>query len=357
MPAESSGGVRLDYPVVHIDGKEDPGLSKGLLDLRVAEHIDGLYACEMTVGNWGPEEAGTGFLYFDRATLDFGKELVIRIGSDDLFRGWITGLRSQFREGTPPVLVVLAEDKLQNLRMTRRTRTFADKTDEDLFNAIASEHSLTADVRASGPKHAVVAQLEQSDLAFARERAHAIDAEVWVTNTTLSVRARPDRAASPLKLAYGHELRELEISADLAGQRTALDVAGWDVEAKQALKETADDGVLGSELGGNDSGASVLEKAFGKREETLGSTVPLTGTEARARGEALFKRQARRFVRGRGVADTNARLRAGTTVTLDGVGPLFNGDYYVTECVHRYDLALGQRTELAVERPGLGKAA
>jgi uncharacterized protein len=358
MPADSTnGGIQLSNPTIIIDGKEDASLASGLLELRIAERVDGLYACEMTVGNWGPAGGGTGFLYLDRATLDFGKELVVRVRQDVLFRGWITGLRSHFSEGVPPAIVVFAEDRLQNLRMTRRTRTFTDATDADVINAIAAEHSLTADVSADGPQHAVVAQLEQSDLAFARERAQAIDAEVWVTNTTLSVRKRPDRVSRPLKLAYGHELRELEITADLAGQRTAIDVAGWDVAAKQALKENADDGVLGAELGSHDSGASVLKKAFGERKETVGMTVPLTGAEARARGEALFRRQARRFVCGRGLAETDARLRAGTTVALDGVGKLFDGDYYVTECVHRYDRVRGLRTEIAVERPGLGKAA
>jgi phage protein D len=182
-----------------------------------------------------------------------------------------------------------------------------------------------------------------------------VDAELWVTDKTLSAKKRTDRGGQTLTLSYGHGLRELEISADLAGQRTKVDVSGWDVSAKQGLKEQADESVLGSELGSADSGASILSSAFGDRVETVGQLVPLTSAEARARVEALFKHQARRFVAGWGVAETDAKLRVGTKVTLDGLGPLFGGDYYVTESVHRFDRARGLRTEIHVERPGLGR--
>src|SRR5258705_8493580 len=43
---------------------------------------------------------------------------------DTLFEGRIMALEGQFPEGRQPQLVVLAEDRFQDLRMTRRTRTF-----------------------------------------------------------------------------------------------------------------------------------------------------------------------------------------------------------------------------------------
>jgi phage protein D len=242
--------------------------------------------------------------------------------------------------------------------MARRTRTFADVSDQDVFQQIASDHSLTADISVPGPKHKVIAQLGVSDLAFMRERARVIDAELWVSDKKISARTRAARAGGdPLKLAYGHGLRSLEVCADLATQRTAVDVSGWDVATKTGLKEHADAGALGSELGPRDSGGAILKTAFGERNETVSHAVPLTGEEARARVQAIFRRQARRFVSGHGTVETDAGLRVGVKVTLDGLGPLFGGDYYVTESVHRFDRAHGLRTEIAVERPGLGKPA
>ena len=38
-----------------------------------------------------------------------------------------------------------------------------------------------------------------------------------------------------------------------------------------------------------------------------------------------------------------------------GLGPLFSGDYYLAEVTHRFDTEQGMRSDLTVERPGLGR--
>jgi phage protein D len=86
------------------------------------------------------------------------------------------------------------------------------------------------------------------------------------------------------------------------------------------------------------------------------NAVPLNTDEALAYAEAHFRRRARRFLTARAVAEADARLRAGATVDLRGVGPLFEGEYYVVEARHVFDGAQGLRTELALERAGWGTA-
>jgi len=72
--------------------------------------------------------------------------------------------------------------------MTRRTRSFADASDADVMRTVAQDHSLTPDIDVSGPTHKVLTQVNQSDLAFLRERARAVDAEVWVEGTARTER-------------------------------------------------------------------------------------------------------------------------------------------------------------------------
>ena len=241
--------------------------------------------------------------------------------------------------------------------MTRRTRTFADASDADVFRQVAGDHGLAADVDVTGPSHRVVAQLNQSDLAFLRERARAIDAELWVEGRTLKARSHAGRDGSPLRLGYGNQLRELSVLADLAHQRTSVAVSGWDVAAKGPLREEAAEAAVGGELRGGESGSAVLAAALGDRKEAVVHAVPFTSEEAQARAEALFRRRARRFLTGRGIAETTSKLRVGAHVRLEGLGPLFSGDFYVSDVKHVFDGALGLRTEFAVERPGLGRAA
>lgn len=342
-------------PTVTLDGQAAPALTEGLLRLQVRETQEGLSSCEATFGNWGPDQGRVGFLYFGRNQVDFGKAFAVTLGDGTLFHGRITGIEATFPDGGPPEVTVLAEDRFQDMRMTRRTRTFTQQTDEQVISSIARDHGLTPQLDVSGPTHVVLAQLNQSDLAFVRERARAIDAELWMDDRTLHVAAHSRRRSSRTRIGYGHELSRFTVLADLAQQRSSVVVTGWDVKAKSALSEKADDQSLGSEVGNADSGASVLRTALAERKETVARAVPYASAEARAEAEAIFRRGARRFVRGHGTATVDATFRVGATVQIDGVGPLFSGDYYIAETTHLFDGQLGSRCEFVVERPGLGR--
>ena len=346
-------------PTLFLDGEEKEELRQGILSLTIAETSDGLSRCEIAFGNQGSGGQGVEFLYFDRKTFDFGKTLRVEY-KGDLFEGRITGLEARFPSRSPPELVVLAEDALQDLRMVRRTRTFVEQSDAQVFKTIAADHGMDEDVALPGGKHKLLAQVNQSDLAFLRERARAIEAELWIAvangKAKLSAKPRGDRqSSSSVTLGWRNELSEFAVVADLAGQRTSVVASGWDVSAKAAVQYEATDGELGGEFGSTDSGASILQAKFGLRKESLAHGVPWTQQEAEARARAYFKMEARRFVVGHGVARTTGKLRVGAVVDLDGLGPLFTGKYYLAEVRHRFDGSRGLRTEFCAERAGLGR--
>jgi phage protein D len=322
----------------------------------VVETLDGLFRCEAVVGNWGTKNNALGFLYFDRQLLDFGKTVTIRIDRETVFEGRIMGLEAHYPDRQSPRLVILAEDRFQDLRMTRRTRSFADISDADLMQRIASDHGLQSDIQLSGPTHRVLAQINQSDLGFLRERAREVDARLWFADGRLRVRRGSDANGEAIDLTYGSGLKEFSVLADLAGQRTSVTVSGWDVADKRQMKFEATSDAIRPELDGGQSGAEVLDAAIGKRKEAYVRTVPLTSQENQATAEALFREQARRFVRGRGVAEADGRLRVGRRVNLLGLGPLFSGKYELAEVRHLFDRRRGIRTEIAVARPDLGQA-
>lgn len=346
-------------PRLRLDGELMQELGDSLLQsLFVEESTVGLFRCEASFVNWGPKDGQVGYLFFDRRTLDFGKTLAVEFGppeeSGPIFAGRISGLEANFPSGRPPEFLVLAEDRFQDLRMERRTRTFEDMTDADVIRQVASHHGLTAQVDVDGPTHRLLAQLNQSDLAFLRERAAARDAELWLDNRTLYVQARSRRNHGAITFTYGGDLLEFSVLADLAHQRTAVRVSGWDVAAKEAIDADAGSSVIQAELGGRQSGSSLLQAALAPHTERVALDVPLSQAEARSLAEARYRARARGFVRGQGTVDGNPRLRVGTTVELRNVGPLFDGPYYVTLTRHSFDLVHGYRTAFHVERPGIG---
>jgi phage protein D len=323
----------------------------------IAETTEGMYRCEALFGNWGNADGTIGFLYFDRQVLDFGVSFNVSMGADTIFDGKIMGLEANFLEGAPPELNVLAEDRLQDLRMTRRTRSFEDVSDAEVIQRLAGEHGLRTQIDITGPTHKMLAQVNQSDLAFMRDRARACNAELWVDDDTLNAAPRAARNGQPIQMTHGGTLREFSVLADLAGQHTDLMVSGWDVASKSDLRYEASDTVIQEELNGDISGATILQSSFGTRKQAYVHTVPHSQQEARNQAESMFKSIARRFVVGRGVAETDSRLRVGAYVDLQGLGPLFSGKYYLSEVKHLFDGTRGIRTEFVAERPGLGRTA
>src|ERR1700712_1802962 len=216
MPDIGISSVTSARPSFLLDEQPMPQLAGGLFGLTIRESVSGLYGCEALFGNWGPKDGITGFLYFDRKTLDFGKRFKVRLGDITLFDGRISALEARFPEATPPQIVVLAEDRLQDLRMTRRTRSFADISDSDLFAAIANDHGLTPQIDITGPTHKVIAQVNQSDLALLRDRARATGVELWIEDRPLHAASRTARAGQSVQIAMNGRLREFSVIADLA---------------------------------------------------------------------------------------------------------------------------------------------
>src|SRR3989442_5064830 len=124
MPDNSK--LEVARPTINVGGQDSSSLSEGLLEMTIAENIEGLYRCEAVFGNWGPINNSINFLYFDRQTLDFGKAFQVKLGTDVILDGRITGMEAHFMEAQPPQFTVLVEDRFQDLRMTRRTPTVSD---------------------------------------------------------------------------------------------------------------------------------------------------------------------------------------------------------------------------------------
>lgn len=349
--------IQSSIPRLFVAGERKQALEAELHALAIRESVNGLYRCEATFGNWNynQETRQAGFLFFDRKVLDFGKQFEVKLDNDSVFDGRLTGIEAQFPAGQAATITILAEDRFQDLRMTRRTRTFLDATDSSVFNQIASDHGLTPSISIDGPTRKVLAQVNQSDLAFMRDRARTLGAELWMSGSTLNVKTRTDRGTTTLQMTLGSELIEFDVLADLANQRTSVFANGWDVSGKSGATYEATASLISGELNGDTSGVQILEQKFGARKESIAHGVPFNNAEAQAEAESYFKMSARRFCVGRGVASKNPGLRVGNVVDLQALGPLFSGKYYLAEVTHLFDLAKGFRTEFTAERPGIGQ--
>jgi phage protein D len=351
-------------PVFKVEGTVHGELARDLLRLDIAEDTGGLRTLSAHLiavgGATGASEER--LLYMDGSILDFGKRLDVSIGPPGteriVFSGRISGLEVDMEEGRVPTVLVLAEDQLMDLRMTRRMRTYENVSDADLARTIAGDHGLGADVAADGPTYDVVQQWNQSDLAFLRERAQLVQAEIWVEGGTLNFKSRANRTGTSLTLVRGNELIAVRARADLAHQRTSITVSGYDADARDGIEDRAGSDVVQAEVSGGRSGPDILQQAFGERASFRLREAPITSDDATGWAKAEMLRRARRFVTVVGTTRGSPDMVVGSRLELQRVGTPFAGSgYYVTRIRHTYDLPTGHRTLFEAERPTLGGQA
>ena len=344
-------------PVFEIDDDVKADLARDIVRLEIEETTAGLktmtaYLVAQGRANGSGEQQQ---LYLDGSVVDFGKKISVVLGATPaahkVFSGWISGLEANFQEGKEPEVVVFAEDKLMKLRMTRRMKTYENMSDADIASAIASEHGLTPAVDADGPTYDVVQQWNMSDLAFLRERAREIQAEIWVEDETLHFKSRSKRTATELTLVQGNHLVSVRARADLAHQRTKVKVSGYDATQREHIDEEAGSDAIQAEVSEGMTGPAVLERAFGERVSYRVREAPLKSGEASDRARAEMLRRARAFVTVVATTRGSADMVVGSKLKLEGTGHPFEGSgYYVTRVCHTYDSTGGFRTHFEAER-------
>jgi len=348
-------------PRFEVDGERRPRLEADLLCLECCEDEDGMSRLKAVFLNWDrrTESEGPGFVYFDDDILRLGREIVVRAGKGDtedvIFRGVVMAIEGDFPELRPPEVTVFAEDRLQQLRMRSRTRFFERTSDAEIAGSIAGDHGLAGDALAEGPSHEEFLQVNESDLAFLRERARAVDARLGLSDNRLVFRPRRDTPSEPIRLTRQNQLLRFHVSADLAHQRVAVRVHGYSVADKQAIHESAGPEAVDSEASDRRrTGATILTALDANAAEDLHLEVPATAEEARTLAQALMRARARRFVCGRGVTDGTPKMHVGSRVDLVDLGPWFSGVYHIAEVRHTFDQVDGLRTHFRAERVDLG---
>jgi phage protein D len=344
-------------PVFAVDGDVAHDLGRDCVRLEIDEGVEGLRTMQAHflatgAGATGPPDK---MLHLDGSEIDFGKPIQVSMGPDGsqrtMFDGVISAIEVIFGDNEPPRVLVLAEDALMRLRMTRRMRSYTNVTDADIADAIARDHGLQTDTAVDGPRYDVVQQLNQSDLAFLRERARLVQAELWCNGQTLHFAARPNRAGTRLTLVQGSDLLSARLCADLAHQRTEVAITGYDASAKALIDERAGADVISAEITGGRTGPAILERALGASISYRVREVSLRSDEARAWARAEMLRRSRRFVTVRGVTRGSPDMVVGSRLSLSSVGdPFEGGGYYTTRVRHTFDHTAGLRTHFEADR-------
>jgi uncharacterized protein len=293
----------------------------------------------------------------DQKLFAVGNAVTVKMGYGNdlttLFIGEMTGLEPEFTFNRLPGFTVRGYDRRHRLLRGRKTRTFVQQKDSDIAAQIAGEVGLTGQTTDSSVVHDYVLQANQTDLEFLQERARRIQYEVVVEDKTLLFRPVANAEGETLILAMNDDL--LEFYPRLSSMRQVSEVAvrGWDPKEKKEIVGQAKTGDEGATMGGQKSGAALIEQAFGAAVGAMGDRPISTQAEADQLAKARFNNVLLALITGEGVCWGRPDLQAGKVIKIEGVGKRFSGQYYVTSVSHRYLAERGYYTHFTVRRNAL----
>ncbi|MGW5745087.1 VgrG-related protein [Amycolatopsis sp. NPDC003861] len=281
-------------------------------------------------------------------------------GPQDLLSGEVTAVAIDLdNHGT--FTEVRGYDHAHRLFRGRRVTAYPNMTIADVVRKVAQRANIPVgkidNVRGFGGRpNTQLSQDNVSDWEFLSRLADAVGARIAVRDGKLNFELpeQPSGApstttkatADPLVLEAHGTLLNLRASVTAAEQVPEVRVTGWDYENKQPITGTATPKNAGTEVPGVDPVALAGKFAS---PPFLDAAAPRRAQgEADATAKALAERFGSACTELDGVAKGNPKLRAGTAVTLTGVGQPFSGKYTLTSTRHLFNDEVGYTTEFAV---------
>ncbi len=274
-----------------------------------------------------------------------------------VFSGEVTGLASEYDDdGTFTVL--RAHDQAHRLTQGRRLAVWQGTTVGQVVSDLAGQAALkVGQVTASAAKYPRLVQPNITDWQFLRSLAELHGAVVTVEDGVLSLAPPmsaglapdPSRGDSqdPYLLTYGENLLALDVAVDSTGPVGAIQVRGWNADAKEALVEQA--AVAASDQVEIGTTAGDLAKAFtGDGITELVATGYALEDHLAAAAKSFAGFAAAAFAELEATVTGTPELKAGVPVALAGVGPPFTGRYTVTGTRHLFEPGRSYRTQVSV---------
>ena len=288
---------------------------------------------------------------------------------EPLISGEVTALEAEYDTGGT-FTVIRGYDQTHRFFRGRRTASYQQMTASDIATKIAQRASLQiGEVTSTTTVFDHYSQAGQTDWEVLSALARANNLEVAVRDGKFSFAAPAVASAAPaaggsantdpLVLQLGKDLLRFRSVLTSAAQVGKVEVRGWDVATKTALTATEDATTKRIEL--PTVTPQKLAEAFGNPTYVATDIPYRSQAEVDEAAKALADELASSFAEFEGTARGNPKLRAGASVSIDGLGEPFDGKYTITTSRHRFDPLTGYSTSFSVtgrrDRTMLGLAS
>jgi uncharacterized protein involved in type VI secretion and phage assembly len=271
-----------------------------------------------------------------------------------LIGGEVTALEADYDGGWDRT-IVRGYDKSHRLHRGRRTETYQNVKVSDVAQTVATRAKLeVGTIDDSGAVLPFVSQVNVTDWDFLKARARELGFEVGVFDGRFYFRkpiqstTAPDPgdadSRSPEQLVYGRDLVTFRPRVSSSAQVTQINVRAWDPDAKAVLIGSADPAASHAKLRDDPAG---LAQNFGSPAYLVHDRPLPSQSDVDDTARAVAEHLGSSFAEAEGVALGNAKLRAGSAVSVGQVADTFSGKYTLTRTRHVFDND-GYRTEFEI---------
>ncbi len=341
--------------LVTVDGTPLPSDFEGLLVSAVVD--DSLRLPDLFALHFRDPDRGL----LAKSGLKIGSVVIVSVMTADgqtpqqLIKGEVTALEAEF-DSSGTFTVVRGYDHAHRLFRGRRTETYTQVTASDVVTTVARRAGLqVGKIDSTTTVFDHLSQAGVTDWDLVNGLAREIGYEIAVRDGAVDFQ-KPSQAAdapapagastNPLVLQQGRDLLRFRAVVTSAEQVKQVEVRGWDVASKKALKATHAAVTTSAELDG--AKPADLAHTFGDPVYVATDIPYRTQAEVDAAAAALADQIAGAFAEFEGVARGNPKLRAGAAISIDNLGAPFDGKYTITTSRHRYDSDTGYTTSFAV---------
>jgi uncharacterized protein involved in type VI secretion and phage assembly len=288
-----------------------------------------------------------------------------------LIYGEVTALEAEIDE-TGTHVIVRGYDVSHRLQRGVHTQTFVDTSEGEIVRRVAEAAGLElGEIEDPPTTQPFVSQANQTDYDFLRSRAREVGYDLAVRGNKLYFQPPTDSSTAPavgtlqtadsLTLTFGANLTSFSPRITAAEQVAEVEVRGWDPDQQQVVMATADASTTSVDVANGDLSPASVANLFAPQSKLVVGDRPLRNdSDVQHVANAVAEQVGSVFAEAEGIAFGDPLLRAGTAVSIAGVGHPFDGKYTITASRHVIG-AGGYRTYFTVsgrqERSLLGLAS
>lgn len=280
----------------------------------------------------------------------------------DMMEGEITQVSPTFPDSGVPTVTIVGHSRMHRLRGENKTRTFQNTTPKQIVEKIGQDAGLDVQADDVDLQQDYVIQPNQSDLAFLKSLAKSLHCELLVqANTLIFRKAREAYPKSFTLVWFGPQesfapapdtmpLKSFTPEMNALEPATNVQYRAYDMMSKQAFVSNANTSNQSSLMGGNQTAAQAAQNYFDRTRTVVHVTTPfLSQEEGDRHAKSAYNAKAMGFVSGKATTIGIPELWSGKVVELLGLGPLFDGCYYIQQATHTIDES-GYNTSFTVKR-------